>query len=221
MKISNRLAIYVLITLAVLVGVGVSVNLVYTKFQQNITATNQSREQQIKLRQKLSILQSPEIGVSKSDVAHIVIPSENPSLVALSQVRTMASSNGLALTSLSMGQPVKVQSLWKVSISFDVDGSESSIFTFISGLMKSAPILTVEKYKLTTTSAQARANVVVNYYWSPLPKQIPSVSESMEFTQEELEILDQMTKLTLPPKTEEIKPIIRGGGPDNSNPFER
>ena len=186
----------------------------------NISAIREAKNQQIKLRQKLSILQSPEVGISKSDLAYAAIPSENPSLIALSQIRTIASTTGLSLTSFSVSQPVKVKNLWKITISFDVDGNMVSIFNFLDVLSNSAPVLTVEKYKLATNGQEARANIGVNYYWSPLPKQIPPISESTDFTKEELETLDQMTKLTSPPKTAPVSPIIRGSVPVKENPFE-
>lgn len=162
---------------------------------------SKSQSDQNILKGKLSLLQRVSIDVStNTNIAVAALPENNPSLVVVSQLRTIALQNGISISGIKTGNEIKDDSgLSRVDISFEVDGPRPVVFSFLDAIGKIAPITLINKIKVSENSGSTRVEMAVKSYWSALPKTLPALTESIsDLTSSEKAILTNISGLVQP-----------------------
>jgi hypothetical protein len=153
------------------------------------------------LNQKISLLQSFSGTISEnSRVSFIALPDINPSLTVMSQIKIASSMFGVLISGNKSNVPVNESNdMSYVDISFQVTGSRSQVFLFLKSLSSVAPIIIIDKIKISEGAGIVRADTTIRSYWSSLPKTLPVLTEPIkDLTTAEKEILNSVTTLTQP-----------------------
>lgn len=171
------------------------------------------------LTQKLNILQSISATVAQGSAqASVALPDTNPSLVVISQLKSLAVSNGLAVSGVkSATGPINPSGLGEASITFTVDGPRDAVFAMLAATANMAPIMVLDKVKISESAGALRADAVVKSFWAPLPRSIPAVTQPIkDLSQAERQILTDIQSLTQPAFTETVTTEVSGV---NTAPF--
>ncbi|WKZ25750.1 MAG: hypothetical protein QY322_00330 [bacterium] len=148
----------------------------------------------------------------------VVLPSKGSVLYALSQIRTQSLNNNLNVSNLKTGNVIPESSgVMKSSVSFEVEGQESDVFTFLSSLGTVLPLINIDKVSFNSSLGLSRANISVNVYSAELPKTIPSLTGVVsELTSQDITLLNELAGYTLP---QFIEPTIEEAPSQKTDPF--
>lgn len=178
-----------------------------------------AKKEEQDLRLKVATLNDTQNTVSSftEDVV-IALPQSNPTLIAFSQIRKIAADNQISLSNVNVGAEVADAGVSKVIMSFDADGSITGVMSFLKALENIAPLNKLDKVKISSSAASARASVSVGFFWAPLPKQITTVTEGVStLTPDEEAVLKSLAGLTKPEFTENVESIPSTG--NRADPF--
>ncbi len=173
-----------------------------------------ARHDQAVLTEKLDILRTVAVnGVQDSNIATNSLPDSNPTLLAMSQLKTLAAGSGLLLRSLKSSSVVtSEQQLNSVLLEFNITGTKSGIETFLSDIRTFSPISVLDSAKVTQSGDILMATITVRSFWAPFPSKLPStIEEFSDLTPDEKETLANLSALTqpsfvtLPPPSESVK----------------
>jgi hypothetical protein len=142
------------------------------------------------------------------------MPENNSALVVLTQLKILSGVRGVFLGNVKSGAEVKDESgLSRVDITFDSRGTKESVMAFLKDTKNLAPIVKLNKIKISQALGETLATVSVMAFWSELPKTIPSVTEGIsDLTPAERATLTEIGGLIQPIFTE--LPAIEGGKED-------
>lgn len=208
--ITATIPLLVVIILFVIVG-----NFGFKKITDVRQQTKTAESDKKILTQKLDILKSvQEDGERLANLVTIALPDTSPSLSAISQLKILASKDGLLITDLKSGSSASdSKSLSSVNISFKLEGPRSMVEAFINETKTFAPITLVDKMKITeSTPGISQAEITLKTFFAPFPTKIPAVNQAMaDFTAAEQEMLEELGNLTQPvfaqvSTTSDIKP---------------
>ncbi|MEK7526150.1 MAG: hypothetical protein AAB546_01580 [Patescibacteria group bacterium] len=180
-----------------------------------------AKTEQIALQAKLAILEENQTSVdSFKEKVVLALPSENPVLAGVSQIRSAASAGGVIINNLSGGQITKKDDVNQIAISFDLETDIATAFAVVKAISNSAPVSTISKFSIVSSSENPRISVVINYHWSALPKQLPDITDSSkQLTDEEQKVLAIISNMNFVNFDQDIHPVVRGDSPDRVNPF--
>lgn len=153
------------------------------------------------LNQKIQTLETVgEILAGDVTFLDVVLPSKGSVLYGLSQIKSQSITYGVALSSLKTGTSVPEEGgLNKISISFDVEGQEQSIYSFLTSFSKILPLMNVDKASFSKSGEVTRASVTLSVYSSELPKKIPAVTEAVkELSNEDITLLKELSTYLMP-----------------------
>jgi len=152
------------------------------------------------LTAKLGTLREIENDVSDaSDITSVALPQENPALVAVSQIKYLASANNTQITNLEVGKGFAKEEVSELNMGFDVSGQTSDILRFLASVKTVAPIVIVSDVSLSSLSGENIASTSVIAHWSDFPAKIPALSENIEtLTKEEEKLLSEVSELVQP-----------------------
>lgn len=153
------------------------------------------------LTQKLTLLKSISGTINESTRTSLaVLPDTNPSLIMMSQLKIISSSNSVLISGVKSGTPINDSSgLFHVDISFQVSGTRSQVISFLNNISLIAPITIVDKVKITESAGAVRADVTTKSYWSSLPKTLPVMTSPItDLTTAEKKIVTDIGSLTQP-----------------------
>lgn len=179
---------------------------------------SQASKDELILTQKLSTLQSLSSTVATgSKVASSALPEKNSSLITLSQIKILASKNGLTLSKIrSSSSTQESGGLTKAEISFEMTGIRATVMAFLDEVQKIAPITIVGRVKLNEDASSVIANVNVTTFSAGFPKNIPSITEPIkDLTADEKNTLSRVSGL-IQPQFVDIPASTTGG---KSDPF--
>lgn len=131
----------------------------------------------------------------------LALPSQNPVLSAMSQLKSLASARGLLLENIKVGGESKgdTGTTSRVEITFNLQGSFSGVTEFLKGLGKITPIIRIEKVQIDAIGADIRANTTISAYFSEFPKLIGAKDKPIsDLTEEEKTILSSLSALNAP-----------------------
>jgi len=157
------------------------------------------------LIQKEQVLQSVDsVAAAFSEASIVALPSSNPALSTLSQIRFKASSFSLLLGEVEVGSEIEDKNgLSRVEVGFDVQGPFSSVTALLASLSKVAPIGRIESANITQSAGAARAVVTYSSFWSSLPQRLPALTDSLgALTPAESQVIDRLTALERPTFTQ-------------------
>ncbi len=189
------------------------------QFARLNTELSTSQTNQKVLSVKLTDLQSKEQDVLKvNDSLALALPSTNPGLLVISQLKNEASLNGLVVDKIQIGNELGSQeSNLSISINFEATGPYQKVIDFLAKLNNLAPLIRVDQIKLTQAGDVASASIGVFSYWSPFPKTFSAASSELpSLSQEDQKIITTMTGLQAPTFAD-LAPSSQSG---RSNPFE-
>jgi len=153
------------------------------------------------LKVKQDLLTQIQPGISRqSSLAAVALPGENPLLLVVSQVKTIAAANGMVLTGLKvgLGQETPAQA-GGVELSLNLSGSLPSIVNLVSQVKKIAPLTRVSSLDLSLVGPLTQATVGVRSYWAPFPTKMPAMTEPIsDLNESEQKLLGELAVLTLP-----------------------
>jgi len=152
----------------VLVLFVITANFVIPKANSQTAIINKLKKEQTTLDQKVKLLSSIQDTLDQDvNFVTIALPNTNPTLIAISQIRSKALENGLQFGSLKSGSEIKdLSGLLRADITFQVNGPKSQIVNFINSIQTVAPILVTEKVKITEANEITRADISVKSFWA-------------------------------------------------------
>ncbi len=153
------------------------------------------------LKKKILILESiPSVLSGDTTFLDVALPSRGAVLFALSQIKGQASANNILITNLKAGSTMPVQNdISKISINFDMDGTEESVYSFLGSFSKLLPLMSVDSIKLDKSSLGLRASATIYVYTAELPTKIQAVtSGSTELTAADINTITEIAGYTVP-----------------------
>lgn len=167
------------------------------------------------LTQKAKLLETISDTLSSgSAISTAVMPQDNSALVVLTQLKILSGTRVVFLSNVKSGAEVKDESgLSRVDITFDLRGTKESVIAFLKDTGNLAPIVKLNKIKISQALGETLATVSVMAFWSELPKTIPSVTDGIsDLTPKERATLTEIGKLIQPMFTQ--LPAAEGGKTD-------
>ena len=205
----------IVIILFVLVG-KFGISQVLSLRDQNTAAKASQAALSDKLKILQSVSQSPDLGANSILFA---LPKSNPSLSVITQLQLLSSQEHLVLSDLksSVGNAFGSSDVLSTSTVFKVSGTLDQIMAFTKDIEAMAPITFVSKMSLVEGTGLIEANVTVQSYYAPLPKNISAVGESIkDLTTSEKALLSQINQLNRPALDSSSMASVSG---TNANPF--
>lgn len=154
--------------------------------------------------------------------AQFALPVANNSLTLVSQIRTVATEQGLVIKNLDLiAQPASEGTLAQSTLNFDVDGDPLAIMKFVYALKTVAPIISVDTLSLTSSSGLAGANAIISVRspWAQMPSRLPALSEAITaLNPEESQLSSELASYRYPFTTE----VVSTGSAEvgRANPFQ-
>ena len=171
------------------------------------------------LTQKLDILKNISgTGAASSNIVASALPSSNPALSVISQLKILAGNSSLVLSELKAGTPTAdPQGYSTVSLTFTIVGSRLQVESFLNSTTSFAPLTIVDKIKLSEiSSGSAMANISVKSFYAPFPTKIPAITDALsDLTAAEQATLKSVSSLTQPTFSALPAPVAGG----KSDPF--
>lgn len=178
-----------------------SLRFAYKEINDLRSKISQAKKDVTVLQQKIDILGEIESdSLFSSDLSLNALPETNPSLVVISQLKKLASDNGVIFSNIKTGieMPDKLETK-KVSVDFEVGGPRELVTQFLRSIKNISPLALIEKIKISESSGLTQAQVSVEVFWASLPKNLPTLSEAIEgLTVEEKETLGSLSSLIQP-----------------------
>jgi hypothetical protein len=202
--ISQKMKVMLLPSILFLVMVVLSVivfKVGFTKISAQRTELKKANKNETILAQKQQVLQTLENNIlAYADTALVAMPDKNPSLMALSQLKTLAEKNEITLSEINIGGKTSDKSgILKTTISFDAEGLLFQVLNYISSIKSFAPLSVVDSVEIVQIGGIARASVSLAVFWVPLPTKLPAISEPVrELSADETNIITQLSNLEQP-----------------------
>ena len=153
------------------------------------------------LTQKTDILRTVSASVGESANAALgVLPESNPSLAVVSQIKLLALENSVLVSGIKSGPEIADKTgLLRTDISFDIIAPRDQMIAFIKATGNIAPVIVVDKIKLSENGGVERAAISVKSFWSPLPTKLPLLTtEITNLTEAEKQLITDMGSLRKP-----------------------
>lgn len=159
------------------------------------------KKSQTVLTQKLDLLNQVENEfLDSSDASLLAMPSGNPALAVIYQLKRLAAEAGVSLSGIKAGaEVIDTSGLKRVDISFEATGARPVIIAFLKSIESAAPISVIEKVKINETAGVARGEVSVKSFFADLPEKLPTLnSPTADLTSAERELLAKISSLKAP-----------------------
>ena len=153
------------------------------------------------LTQKQQVLQTLEENIlSYADAAIVAMPDKNPSLIALSQLKTLAERNTLTLSEIKIGSRTKDKSgAFKTTVLFEVEGTLFEVLNYLISTKSFAPLSVIDRVDIIQAGGVMRASVTLTVFWVPLPTKLPAISEPVhELSADETNLITELSSLEQP-----------------------
>jgi hypothetical protein len=184
------------------------------------------REEQAAALKSENILKSKldTLTASKADLvmdtnrAVSYFPGENPALLVLYQLRSIAQNSGILLSNFTVGSSVAdgTMGFMKIVVSFDLDGPLEQIISFINATKAVSPNIWIDNTDIEFAGGSLRAKVYTNSFWAPYPTKLPVLTEPITaLDASEKEILSRVANFSQP----SFVSLTPGVPRENINPF--
>lgn len=171
----------------------------------DLTAQSSVNSTQLaQLENKLSSLEKIDSNselLSQSESVYIAFPDKNPAVFAVSQIRRYAQEMEIVITKLNVSSSgSKGEEFSQAGIQFTVEGDYGKISEFVEKLKSAAPLMSLERVKISQISSGAsEATVLMTTYWASFPETLPSVTSAVsDLTEEEINLLSELASLEAP-----------------------
>ncbi len=162
-----------------------------------------AREQEQLLQGKLTILQKANVSVDEqTSVASVAMPSKNPSISVLSQLKSTAQDFGVILLESSIKSPVKNERIFKTELRVNIlAASIDDINEFVKNIQNISPVTSLDKYSVSENfqTGEASSEVVIGVYWADFPVKISDLTEPITgLTPDEEKLVSELSQLRRP-----------------------
>lgn len=215
-----RTLLFPILGLAVLIACfAIVARLLLSRVSPLTEEINVSEGQQDALSQKLSALtQINPSDLSKSEAAYIALPPQNPSATVIAQLKKLAIDRNITLDTITVSGSDTDAEIASGTIEIKGEGENGNIFSFLRDLEGLAPLINVDRTKLTSVTSDAtQMQLTVHTYWAKFPEKLPAITESISgLSDEEVNVLTKLASLT-PPTFTQLSPTASEAG--RTNPF--
>lgn len=200
------LAMVVLATIVFKVGVG--------RISTQRAELKKAIKNETILSQKQQVLQTLENNIlSYADTVIVAMPDKNPSLIALSQLKTLAERNGISIGDIKAGSRTKDKSgTFKTTILLEIEGSLVQVLNYLISTESFAPLSVINRVEISSSGELARATISLTVFWVPLPTKLPAISEPVrELSANETNLITELSNLEQPIFTQVLpaEPSVR------------
>lgn len=171
------------------------------QIQNVISKNNETQNNEILLKQKIATLESvSELVSGDINFLDVVLPSKSAVLYGISQIKNEAARNNLLVTNIKTGSPELLGGgVYSSTINFDIEGSQASVYNFFNSFSKILPLMSIKKMRITESLSVTKVAAMLGVYSSDLPKNIPSLSTSVNtLTTDEITLLKELSTYSLP-----------------------
>jgi len=174
-----------------------------------------SKAEEVILSQKLNVLNtSQESALPLADLSLIALPSENPALTIISQLKTLSAERGITISNIeaSGGAQQETTIINTIEVNLTLNGEIAPTLDFLKTLKTTSPLVTLDEVKVNSEVGLARVEVKIFGQFAPLPTTLPAIASPLnELSAEDKDILAKISTYNLPVFTE-VPP---------SGPYER
>lgn len=163
-----------------------------------------AREEEIgTLNQRITVLRRFNQDLSnEADAAYFTLPDKNTTLVVLSQMKSASAEVGATISNVQMvgtrtaGQPVESSGLTWHGQMQDID----TILNLLNTIDERVPLTNMARISSERTGDGGfGSDFDLQLFWSPLPRQLPALTEPLQdLTQEEEELLRSLANRIKP-----------------------
>lgn len=147
------------------------------------------------------------------------IPPENPGLLALSTIRSLAAERGISTSNLklTLAGPAFADSKAKtVGIDFDITADTGIAFGFLEAIKSSTPLMRVTETSFNINGTTSTVSLKVAAPWETVPDKLGAVDSPIEdLSEADKEVLTNLSSLHVPQSNQIISPPAQG----RTNPF--
>ncbi len=214
---NQRKLLVPIVTIVVIIILGFSGgNFLIQKIGQLRSDLEAARQEESKLKEKLTILTDFQSAGSVAEVVAASIPADNPAVDAISQVRLKSGNFGVASLGISVSKPVTDAALSHTDISYELQGDLLSTISFIEEIVKTSPFNKIKKFSLGSASGGAAYSLNQRIYFGALPLSLGRASDPLAaMSDDDIKIVTDLGNLE--------KPVFTALTPQpsrtNDNPF--
>lgn len=197
----KALGIPIVILLVLIVLSAISYKIAFSKLSAQREELTTAKNVEKVLINKEAVLSQIQGEVSSYvDAAALAVPSQNPALAMISQLKNLALNKSVILSSIKGGSESTTQSsLLSADITLGIEGPSIAIIDYLKAINTLAPLSTLDRVKINQSGGSARAEAMVRTYFSAFPTKLPAMTEPIkELTAEEKDLLTKLSQLTAP-----------------------
>lgn len=125
-----------------------------------------------------------------STLLAFTLPESNPAIFILAHLNRLSTEHELRIDNLSInkgGLSFEAEGINSVSVSFDLYGPYTKVYTFIADLSKIAPVVNLESVKLQKDEVEGtKTEVRLSGFYADLPDKLPPITSPLDdFTDDE------------------------------------
>lgn len=171
------------------------------KISSQLKQLKDARKIESTLQEKINLLQQMGGAVlSQSDLTVIALPENNPALIMLIQLNSLADKYALAITEKQVSMPLEAQGgLSKATITFKTGGELLQLTDFIKGMRSLAPLSTLDEVSISKEAGVLTAEAKISVYFGKFPEELPPLTQPIKaLTDGEELIFEKILGLTKP-----------------------
>jgi len=196
------LLVPVLMNLILIILFAFSIQNIYSRaILERKKLTEQEKRIEV-LKTKLDLLKEVQDKVlEESNSAVVAIPKSDIALLKMYQISLLAKKYGVTVTekTASSLEPAEGDKAVLGVFRFTVTGDFGNTLSFLENLEKVAPISVLNDISIDKQEELVSMKANISSFWSPLPKQIPSLTEPINrLSNQEQEILTKISTLENP-----------------------
>jgi Tfp pilus assembly protein PilO len=214
---------YAILSLGFIIVLVFELSFFTNRVQSNQTNTTSLKNEISILQSRLAALQSarPKVtdAISKTTDA---LPSDNSALLVTSQIRHLALDSQMEIKNINLSavQKPDAQGIGSMQVSFTVTGQIKDMLTFFDNIVNSAPLLSFDSISLLSSETQSICQVSINSFWSPLPTELPSITDPLvSLSGEEETLLEKVKSLKAPVFVTGEQQVSSTSGQIKADPF--
>lgn len=200
---NRQAAISVLALWGILIALFLGGSNIYHRITDVRAKLKQSQSQLNQLEGKLETLNDAQSNsISESAIeATEALPVNNPAMALILQINRLVNDNNLATISITLagGGNDSLSGITQTSLDMTIQGELTDINNFLLGLERVKPLsnLRAVAFRHPFGDEAVRAELTVSTFWSDLPSELPSVSQTVSnLTQSEQATIETVAQFT-------------------------
>jgi len=200
-KLINKysgIATPLLVVLLLVIGGVSATSFLLNKINTINTQITQTQANIDVLSGRLATLQNLDSNVKTSvNIASLAIPEENPSILAVRQLRSIAVKWNVVIVNMTVDTlpPTPEETIIKHDINFELLGEYRNVVSFLKNLSTVVPLLNLQTLDLDSSAENiVKGLVKIQAYSSSFPGELPPLTEPLaSLSQGEEETLNSIT----------------------------